>query len=76
MEIYLAPIIIAVSLLLVFGYTVLQASRFEYKCTFCKKQFRANPVVAALAPQSKGKKYLMCPSCRTKQFCQLIYKGK
>lgn len=76
MNVYLAPIIIGLGLLLIFLYTVWQASRFEYKCTFCKKQFKANPVVAALAPQSKGMKYLTCPSCRAKQFCKLIYKGK
>ncbi|MEG0020517.1 MAG: hypothetical protein RSE24_02640 [Oscillospiraceae bacterium] len=75
MENFIAPIIIVVALLVVFGITVYRASRFSYRCTKCKTTFEANPVVATLAAQSQGKKHLMCPNCRTKQLCSLIFKG-
>lgn len=72
---FLAPAIIFAILILVFVVTAFKARKFEYQCTKCKTKFSANPAVAAIAPQSNGKKHLYCPSCHKKQFCNLIYKG-
>lgn len=73
---FLAPVLIALALLGVVLITIYKASKFEYRCTNCSTQFAKNAVTAALAPQSRGKKYLVCPNCKQKQFCHLIYKGK
>ncbi|MEG0019986.1 MAG: hypothetical protein RR846_00410 [Oscillospiraceae bacterium] len=75
MENFIAPIIIVLALLGVFAFTVYRASKFSCRCTKCKTLFKANPVAVALAPQSQGKKHLMCPNCRSKQLCNLIFKG-
>lgn len=75
MEFLMAPIIIGVALLCVVVFAVYKASKFFYRCTKCGTNFTVNPVSAAFAPHSGGKKYLICPNCRKKQLCHLILKG-
>lgn len=75
MDMLLAPIIIGAAMVVVFCVGVYRASKFSYRCTRCKTTFDVNPVSGALAPQSQGKKYLVCPTCRTKKLCNLIFKG-
>ena len=75
MEVYLAPIIIGVVLISIFLFAVFKANKFTYTCSKCGKIAKFNPFVAALAPQSQGKKYLACPHCKRKQLFSLKYKG-
>ncbi len=76
MDMFLAPIIIGVTLIVICIISIFRASQFDFRCTRCKKVFKENPVVAAFAPQSGGRKYLRCPNCRRKMLCDLILKGK
>ncbi len=76
MDAFLAPIVIGVSLAGVCVVSVYRASKFDYRCTNCKKLFKANSIQATFAPQSRGKKYLFCPNCRRKYLCDLVYRRK
>ncbi len=73
---FLAPIIVGIVLLGVCFVSVYRASKFDFRCTHCKSVFRVNPLISAFAPQSSGKKYLLCPACKRKYLCDLILKGK
>ncbi len=73
---FLAPIIIGVVLVSICFISVYRASRFDFRCVNCKKTFKENPIISAFAPQSGGRKYLMCPNCKRKYLCDLILKGK
>ena len=73
---FLAPLIILIALIVVACLSIYRASKFDCKCTVCKKQFKPKLIQATLAPHSNGLKYIDCPHCRGKQFCQLVYRGK